>query len=197
MKVLIIDQHCFSGKCIFTALTQANTVDTFYFLEPSPELINKIILLDIDIILLVIHLETLNEFKLAKKIIDETRSKLCFMSALDLLEFKQIAYDIGAFAFFNETIDINTLITQLKKIHNQSSPSYIINDCRHVLTSQEKLILEKLANGETQKSIAFDLGITTRTIRNHLYSINKKLDTQSTIQAIVKAHNLGIIYFNL
>ncbi|QTJ37754.1 response regulator transcription factor [Dolosigranulum pigrum] len=192
MKVLIIDQHCFSGKCIFTALTQANTIDTFYFHEPSHDLINKIILLDIDIILLVIHLETLNEFKLAKKIIDETRSKLCFMSALDLLEFKQIAYDIGAFAFFNETIDIDTLITQLKKIHNQSSPSYIINDCRHVLTSQEKL-----ANGETQKSIAFDLGITTRTIRNHLYSINKKLDTQSTIQAIVKAHSLGIIYFNL
>jgi len=62
-----------------------------------------------------------------------------------------------------------------------------------LLTEQEKKILHLLAAGAPTKAVALELQISTRTMRNHLHHINKKLHTRSRIEAVIQAHKRGII----
>ena len=62
-----------------------------------------------------------------------------------------------------------------------------------LLSDRQVEILQKIANGFGTKQVARELGITQKTVHNHLNSIYRKLDTQSLTQAVLSAVRLGII----
>lgn len=51
------------------------------------------------------------------------------------------------------------------------------------LTNREKEILKYLARGFTNKEIAYDLCISERTVKNHIFNIFKKIDCTDRTQA--------------
>lgn len=55
------------------------------------------------------------------------------------------------------------------------------------LTEQETKILGLLADGKPTNEVARDLQISVRTVRNHLNHINKKLHTQTRLEAVIQA----------
>jgi NarL family two-component system response regulator YdfI len=59
------------------------------------------------------------------------------------------------------------------------------------LTSREREVLAGVARGETSKKIAFDLGITERTVKAHLASIFNKLGVDSRAAAVAVAIQNG------
>jgi len=61
------------------------------------------------------------------------------------------------------------------------------------LTDQEQRILRSLAKGASPAAITAKLNITSRTLRNHLYNINRKLGTRSRLAAVVHATQRGLI----
>lgn len=61
------------------------------------------------------------------------------------------------------------------------------------LTEQERKILRLLAAGIPTKEVTSELQISARTLRNHLFHINRKLHTHSRIEAVIEAHKRGII----
>lgn len=61
------------------------------------------------------------------------------------------------------------------------------------LTEQEQKLLRGLATGRTAAEVAADLGIQQRTLRNHLYHINRKLQTRNRLQAVIYAQRHGLI----
>ena len=62
-----------------------------------------------------------------------------------------------------------------------------------LLSERQVEILQVIANGLSTKQTARQLGITTKTVHNHLNAIYRKLDAQSLTHAVLSAVRLGII----
>ena len=62
-----------------------------------------------------------------------------------------------------------------------------------LLSERQTEILQMIADGLSTKQVARELGITQKTVRNHLNAIYRRLDTQSLTHAVLSAVRLGII----
>jgi pimeloyl-ACP methyl ester carboxylesterase/DNA-binding CsgD family transcriptional regulator len=59
------------------------------------------------------------------------------------------------------------------------------------LTEREREVLERIARAESNDEIAAHLGITSKTVRNHITAIFGKLGVRRRAEAIVRAHAAG------
>jgi NarL family two-component system response regulator YdfI len=64
----------------------------------------------------------------------------------------------------------------------------------NAITERELFVLQAIARGCTSKEIAFDMGISERTVKAHLTSIYGKLKVESRAEAVVVAIEQGIIH---
>jgi DNA-binding NarL/FixJ family response regulator len=62
-----------------------------------------------------------------------------------------------------------------------------------LLSERQTEILQMIADGMSTKQVARELGITQKTVHNHLNAIYRRLDTQSLTHAVLSAVRLGII----
>ncbi len=65
------------------------------------------------------------------------------------------------------------------------------------LTDRELEILTLTGKGYTNKAIGVQLGISDRTVQNHLANIFQKLNAESRTEAVMRAVSLGLIPANL
>jgi DNA-binding NarL/FixJ family response regulator len=77
----------------------------------------------------------------------------------------------------------------LKTVQNQEANE-------EVLSARQVEILQAIADGMSTKQAARHLGITTKTVHNHLNAIYRKLDAQSLTHAVLSAVRMGIIELN-
>ena len=77
----------------------------------------------------------------------------------------------------------------LKTVQKQESQE-------ELLSSRQIEILQAIADGMSTKQAARHLGITTKTVHNHLNAIYRKLDAQSLTHAVLDAVRLGIIHLD-
>lgn len=64
-----------------------------------------------------------------------------------------------------------------------------------ILTSKEKMIFDLLIQNYSTKEIAFQLGISDKTVRNHISNVLMKLGVKGRAQAVVeliKLHEIEI-----
>ncbi len=61
------------------------------------------------------------------------------------------------------------------------------------LTPREREVLQLLAQGQSNKEIARQLGISEHTVKFHVNSILGKLNVQSRTEAVVRATRLGLV----
>lgn len=85
--------------------------------------------------------------------------------------------------------EICNSIFSLKKEPNQSN-----NSLNAVITERELFILQAVARGCPSKEIAFDMGISERTVKAHLTNIYSKLNVDSRSEAVAVAIEQGIIH---
>lgn len=74
-------------------------------------------------------------------------------------------------------------------------PQEKLKTANHLLTEKEMLVLQAVARGFRSKEIAFDMGISERTVKAHLTNIYQKLNVTSRAEAIKTSIELGIIHF--
>lgn len=78
--------------------------------------------------------------------------------------------------------------------HTQTSPSRSQETASGTsLTEREMGVLQAVARGERNKEIAYNLGITERTVKAHLASIFARLGVDSRASAIATAARLGLL----
>ncbi len=63
-----------------------------------------------------------------------------------------------------------------------------------LLSNREKIVLQAIAHGHRSKDIAFDMGISERTVKAHLTNIYNKLGVDSRAQAVAFAIEKGIVH---
>jgi two-component system, NarL family, response regulator DegU len=66
-------------------------------------------------------------------------------------------------------------------------------ECEMYLSEREREILLYVCKGLSDKEIAFALGISKQTVKNHLRGIYRKNDLSSRTQAAIKAVTTGVI----
>ncbi|MBY0239796.1 MAG: helix-turn-helix transcriptional regulator, partial [Burkholderiaceae bacterium] len=60
------------------------------------------------------------------------------------------------------------------------------------LTGREREILHWLQQGKINADIGVVLGISARTVKNHVYNIYRKLAVQNRVQAVARAAALSL-----
>ncbi len=60
----------------------------------------------------------------------------------------------------------------------------------------EIIILQAVARGTTSKDIAFDIGVSERTVKSRLTAIFNKLGVDSRTEAVAVAIESGMIHLN-
>lgn len=63
-----------------------------------------------------------------------------------------------------------------------------------VLSEKERVVLQAVAHGFRSKEIAFDMGISERTVKAHLTNIYNKLGVDSRSQAVAIAVERGLVH---
>lgn len=66
----------------------------------------------------------------------------------------------------------------------------IAPDTLNSLTRRQLLVLERMANGESNKQIAYTLCIAETTVKAHVSAILRKLNVHNRIQAVLSAGNI-------
>ena len=61
------------------------------------------------------------------------------------------------------------------------------------LTTKQRDILDRVAQGLRSKQIAYELGLSVRTIESHKYAMMQALDVHSTVELVRKASRLGLV----
>lgn len=67
---------------------------------------------------------------------------------------------------------------------------------KFILTDREKEVFESLVKNESTKEIASSLGISEKTVRNHISNAMQKLEVESRTAAVVELLKMGEISLN-
>jgi DNA-binding NarL/FixJ family response regulator len=107
----------------------------------------------------------------------------------------------GASAFVEKSAPLAELISAIE--HSHIAPlSFSAQGISRVmrkdhdanaLTVRELQVLEKLSDGLSANDIGLELFITQATVKTHLASIYRKLDSKNRIQAIIAAKKVGLL----
>lgn len=201
MKILLIDDHYLIGKSLELTLNKYESVKVFKNLIDPALTLETIKTYQPSIVLMGIHMSDYNSLDLATELLQNFAIKIIFLSGFNLVEYRNRAQKIGAYGFFSKNLPIDELVQNLEKVHFDDSfvfPDEVAQDRIHrSLTPKEKEILQLIALGIKQTAIADELAISDRTVRNHIYRINEKLETSSPLTSVVKVIELGIVQVKL
>lgn len=84
-------------------------------------------------------------------------------------------------------------------IQSYGSNSFVQLDVRkpfHLFTARECITLQLLAEGHSNKSIAESMGISDKTVKNHVSTILLKMGVRDRTQAVLKALKNGWVHLN-
>lgn len=84
-------------------------------------------------------------------------------------------------------------------IQSYGSSSFVQLDVRkpfHLFTARECITLQLLAEGHSNKSIAESMGISDKTVKNHVSTILLKMGVRDRTQAVLKALKNGWVHLN-
>jgi two-component system response regulator DevR len=107
----------------------------------------------------------------------------------------------GARAFVEKSAPLAELVSAVEHSHiaplsfsaQGISKAMKKDHAANALTLREMQVLEKLSDGLSSNDIGLELFITQATVKTHLASIYRKLDSKNRIQAIIAAKKVGLL----
>ncbi len=80
----------------------------------------------------------------------------------------------------------------------QPSPASVVQDTRHIglsktLTHRQNQVLNLVAQGLSNKQIAYEMGVSEATVKLHINALLRSVGATNRTQAVVMAQKMGII----
>lgn len=194
MRIVLFDDHQLFSKSLEFVL--ANKVERFTSYD-HPEDIFKIIDQERpDLVILDVHMGEHSGLTIGRELrYHLPELKIVFLSGYNLQEYNREAKRMGARGFLEKNLSVDKLLESLQRIH-AGGTVFMDDESEEILeelTPREKEILQLASNGDIQQVIADKLEISRRTVNNHLMAINEKLSVNSTVAAVIKGIELGIV----
>lgn len=203
--VIIIDDHALFRRGVSQMISADTEFSVIGEAASGAEGLVLVAELKPDIVLIDLNMKGMNGIQTLTQIKEEKLESKCIMltvsdAEVDLLE----ALRAGADGYLLKDMEPEDLCSSLKKamsgvtILHESLTEILKNALIHPtlnrssedvsLTEREREILECLANGLNNKTIARELGISDTTVKVHIKHLLSKLKLTSRLEAAVWAH---------
>ena len=159
-----------------------------------------------DIVLMDLSMPVLDGVGAARRIREEVPdSKVVVLTMHDDPAMTRAALQAGAAAYLTKGTSFADVLDTLRRVQEGEetlSPRLAASMPEHLgpeptrndlLSDRQVEILQMIADGMSTKQAARALGITQKTVHNHLNATYRRLDTQSLTHAVLSAVRLGII----
>jgi len=205
LRILLVDDHKILREGIRRGLESAGE-DVVGEAANGEEAVALAHELDPDVILMDLSMPVLDGIEATRRIVAERPgSRIVVLTMHDDAQRTRAAISAGAVGYLTKGTSLEQVVETLHaafKGETVLSPQLAVSmlEAARVAAERDELlserqveILQKIANGLGTKQVARELGITQKTVHNHLNAIYRKLDTQSLTQAVLSAVRLGII----
>lgn len=209
IRVLIADDHKMVREGLRRILEFDGEIQVIDEADNGEECIKKIRSSKPDIVLLDINMPVMNGIEALQEIRKKKlKTKVIILTVHNEIEYLLRAVDIGIDGYVLKDSDAHELIRAVTSVYEEDKfiqPSLIplLNskliardlDAERLeqLSKREIEVLKLVAVGMFNKEIGVELGISERTVKNHLSSIFKKIDSSDRTQAAVFAIRNGLV----
>lgn len=217
-KVLIADDHGVVREGLMAMLKTIDVIDVVGEAKNGMDAVEKTKKLLPDVILMDLRMPVMNGVEATRQIKREFPH--IGIIALTMYEEQQHIFDLvraGATGYLLKDSDSSQIVDAIRAIARGDSlihpsvASKILAEFSllagdkgkkrllvdHNLTEREITVLRLVANGQTNKEVANSLGLSEKTVKNHLANIFHKLHVYDRTQAAVLAIRRGIIPLGL
>ncbi|MBP5698489.1 MAG: response regulator transcription factor [Alphaproteobacteria bacterium] len=210
MKVLITDEQSLFRDGLSLRLQQIN--DDISLLQSST--FNEMYKIlskekDIDILIFDIDLAELNAAEVISKIktLMPNTKIITISSSEDTRNIKKIL-SFGVKGYIPKRLDSNVLSGALKLILDggtyippavlnqtitKDSNNNIFSPLKKNLTNRQSQVLDLIAQGKSNKQIAYDMGVSEATVKLHINALLRSLKVNNRTQAVITAQKMGLI----
>lgn len=209
IRVLIADDHKMIREGLRRILEFDGEIQVIDEADNGEECIKKIRSSKPDIVLLDINMPVMNGIEALQEIRKKKlKTKVIILTVHNEIEYLLRAVDIGIDGYVLKDSDAHELIRAVTSVYEgdkfiQPSLIPLLNskliardlDAERLeqLSKREIEVLKLVAVGMFNKEIGVELGISERTVKNHLSSIFKKIDSSDRTQAAVFAIRNGLV----
>jgi len=205
VRVLLADDHQILRDGIRRGLESAGE-DVVGEADNGEEAVALAIETRPDIVLMDLSMPVLDGVGAARRIREEVPdSKVVVLTMHDDPAMTRAALQAGAAAYLTKGTSFADVLDTLRRVQEGEetlSPRLAASMLEHLgseptrndlLSDRQVEILQMIADGMSTKQAARALGITQKTVHNHLNATYRRLDTQSLTHAVLSAVRLGII----
>ncbi len=209
MKVLITDEQSLFRDGLSLRLKEINEDITILqsssLIDMQKTLSNEP---DTDLVILDIDLADINTSDVINKIktIAPNTKIVTTSTSEDTRNIKKIL-SLGVKGYIPKRSDSNILSGALKLIldggtyippamlnNNLDYSSYNnLNTFKKNLTNRQSQVLDLIAQGKSNKQIAYDMGVSEATVKLHINALLRSLKVNNRTQAVITAQKLGLI----
>lgn len=209
IKVMLVDDHVLIREGIKQLLEFDGSIEVVEQAGDGFECLEKLKTVRPDILLLDINMPKMNGIEVLETLkAKKDPVKVLILTVHSEVEYLVKAVDIGANGYIlkdSGSVELKQAIMDIINNDSYIQPSLIpalnsrlINrdmdkEKLKSLTKREVEILAQVASGMFNKEIANNLGISERTVKNHISNIFKKIDVSDRTQAAVFAIRNNII----
>jgi len=159
---------------------------------------------DIDILILNLDMPDVNGITsiLELKHIQENLKIVVISSSEDINQIKQII-KTGVYGYIFKQTDLSSIKEAFKQIFD--GYVYIPNALRDIenennikinskpLTNRQSQVLDLIAQGKSNKQIAYEIGVSEATVKLHINALLRCLKVNNRTQAVITAQKIGLI----
>jgi two-component system response regulator DegU len=215
IKILIVDDHRIIRDGLKSLLSGEKDIEIIGEASNGEEALLKNRELKPDIIIADITMPEMNGIEMTRMITKEdSKTKVLMVSMHDNEDYINQALEVGASGFLLKDSSKEELITAIKAVENgetycsgevskillnkfltssRSKKLKVEAEEKLELTKREKEILKLISEGLSNKEIANNLFVSTRTIDTHRYNLMQKLGVKNGAELVRLAFKLNLI----
>ena len=201
IRILLADNQILIREGIKKIFERDDKLEVVCEVYNGEDCLEKIKIENLDVIIIGINIPKKNGIEVLKELRKRKSDvKVIFLTNHDEIEYINYIMENGANGYLIKDVDSSELLDAVysvvrgeryiqKNIESKfNSYKELLNSDRNKivqLTTRELEVLKKLTVGMLNKEIATNLNISERTVKNHIFSIFKKIEVTDRTQAAI------------
>ncbi len=190
VRVVIADDHPMVAEGIEAILETYDDIDVVACLANGQEVVDQVAELKPDVILMDLNMPGLGGLSATEILLErDEATKVLILTMHSAPEYVSTAMRHGASGYILKDVPTEEIYDAIQAV--MRGETYLCHgatealaprtaDGREPLTAREQTILLELAQGKSNKQVAFDLDISVHTVETHRKNIKRKLGITST-----------------